>query len=87
MTGLLGSIAGVLGGLIGTYFSIGNTTNPKERAFVVHCAIGVWLFVAAFLAGMFLLPAPYNFLLWIPFPILLIVGIRWMNARQARLRT
>jgi hypothetical protein len=38
------------------------------------------------LLGIFLIPSPYNYLLWIPYPIVLILGIRWMNAQQAQIR-
>jgi hypothetical protein len=83
---ILGSMIGVAGGIFGTWASIRHTQTAVERAFMVRCAIGTWLFVGAFLLGLFLIPSPYNYLLWIPYPILLILGIRWMNARQAELR-
>ena len=83
---ILGSAIGILGGILGTWASIRHTNTPAERAFMIRCAIGTWLFVGAFLLGIFLIPSPYNYLLWIPYPILLILGIRWMNAQQAQFR-
>jgi hypothetical protein len=84
--GILGAVIGIMGGILGTWASIRHTQLPAERAFMVRCAIGIWLLVAAFLAGLFLIPSPFSYLLWIPYPIALILGIRWMNARQAALR-
>ena len=84
---ILGSVIGITGGIFGTWASIRHTQSPAERVLMIRCAIGTWLFVGAFLLGLFLIPSPYNYLLWIPYPILLILGIRWMNARQAELRT
>jgi hypothetical protein len=84
--GILGSAIGILGGILGTWASVRNTQTPAERAFMVRCAIGTWLFVGAFILGLFLIPSPYNYLLWIPYPILLILGIRWMNTQQAKRR-
>lgn len=84
--GILGSCIGILGGIFGTWASIRHTHSQAERAFMIRCALGIWLLVAAFLAGLFLIPSPFNYLLWIPYPILLVVGIRWMNARLAELR-
>jgi hypothetical protein len=84
--GIIGSVLGILGGIIGTWASIRHTQTPAERAFMVRCAIGTWLFVGAFLLGLFTIPSPYNYLLWIPYPILLVLGILWMNAKQALLR-
>ena len=83
---ILGSAIGVTGGIFGTWASIRHTRTPAERALMIRCAIVTWLFVGAFLLGLFLIPSAYNYLLWIPYPILLILGIRWMNARQAELR-
>jgi hypothetical protein len=83
---ILGSLFGLLGGAIGTWCSIRNTGGPRERTFIVRAAIGGWIFVLAFVAGLFLLPQPYNFLLWVPYLVLLVLGIVWLNRRQARIR-
>jgi len=72
--------------MVGTYFSIKNTAGPRERRFMIQVAIVAWIVVSAFLAGLLLLPKPYNFLLWIPYGIALPVGIIWSNRRQQRIR-
>ncbi len=80
--GLLGSFIGILGGAIGTYFSIRNTNGPRERAFMIRCAVVGWALITLFLAAMFLLPAPHRGFLWIPYIIVLPFGIRFGNRRQ-----
>jgi hypothetical protein len=84
--GIVGAVIGVLGGLIGTYFSIKNTAGPRERRFMIQVAIVAWIAVSAFVAGLLLLPSPYNFLLWIPYGIALPLGILWCNRRQQLIR-
>ena len=37
--GIIGGALGVLGGAIGTYFSIKNTSGPRERAFLIRISI------------------------------------------------
>jgi Ca2+/Na+ antiporter len=83
---ILGSAVGIFGGVLGTWCSIHNTRTAAERAFMIRCSIAVWVLVTAFLAGLMLVPQPYNYLLWIPYPIILTAGILWMNRMQARLR-
>ncbi|MFH1680722.1 MAG: hypothetical protein ABIH26_08765 [Candidatus Eisenbacteria bacterium] len=84
--GISGAVIGLIGGVVGTYFSVKNTRGPRERAFVVKaCATG-WAAVVLFLSLMFVLPNPYRFLLWIPYLILLPIGIRFWNRAQQRIR-
>ena len=83
--GVVGSLVGVAGGLIGTYFSIKNTNGPRERAFMIRSAIVCWIGVAAFLAAMFLVPQA-RLWLWIPYCILLLLGIRYGNKKQMAIR-
>ena len=89
-TGLIGAILGgalgVAGGVIGTYFSIKNTKGPMERAFMVKASVVTWAAVVVFVGLMFLLPSPYRYLLWIPYGILLPLGILKMNKRLAEIR-
>lgn len=84
--GIVGGSVGLLGGVIGTYASIKNTNGPRERAFMIKAAVMTWIGVTLFLALLFLLPRPYNFLLWIPYAIALPLGIRWCNRRQQAIR-
>jgi hypothetical protein len=84
--GLLGGLGGLAGGAIGTYFSIRNTSSPRERQFMIRVSVVAWIAITIFLAGLFLLPKPYAWLLWIPYPIALILAIRWCNRRQMQIR-
>ena len=84
--GIAGSVLGILGGAIGTWFSIKNTNGPRERAFMARVAIIAWVAITLFLALLLTLPQPYNFLMWIPYGILLPLGIRRTNRIQAELR-
>lgn len=84
--GIVGSAIGVLGGIIGTYFSIKNTKGPSERAFMVKASIVGWGALILFFALMILLPHPYRHFLWIPYGVLLPLGIIKGNRIQAELR-
>ena len=84
--GIVGGSFGLVGGTIGTYFSIKNTLGPRERAFMIRAAIGTWVGVSLFLVGLLLLPRPYNFLLWVPYGIALPLAILWCNRRQQAIR-
>ena len=84
--GILDSLLGVAGGLMGTYFTIKNTKGPRERAFTIKGSIICWAFVIAFLAGLWLIPFWYNLLLWVPYAILLVFGIQKWNQTQLRIR-
>ena len=84
--GIVGSVVGLMGGIIGTYFSIKNTNSPEEKAFVIKAVAWGWIGVLLFLGGLFLLPKPYNFLLWIPYGVMLPYAIIKMNKKQSELR-
>lgn len=83
---LIGSAIGVIGGAVGTYFSIKNTAGPKERTFMIRVALTAWLALLAFVAGLLAFPKPFNWLLWVPYGIGLPFGIRWCNRRQTQIR-
>ena len=86
MGGLLGTFFGGVGGAVGTYFSIKNTSGPRERAFMIRASVVGWVAVAVFLAGLILLPNPYRFLLFLPYVLALPISIVWVNKRQAKIR-
>ncbi len=75
------------GGVVGTYFSIKNTAGPRERSFMIRVSAIAWVAITAFLAGLLLLPKPYNWLLWVPYAIALPLCIRSLNQRQRQIRT
>jgi hypothetical protein len=82
----LGCLGGLAGGVIGTYCSIRNAKGPRERGFVIRASLTCWLAVLLFLAGLLLLPRPWNMLLWIPYVPLLLIGIRSWNRRQMQIQ-
>ena len=82
---ILGTALGITGGLIGTYFSIKNTNGPRERGFMIRASIVCWILVILFLGLMFILPSPHRYLLWIPYAILLPLGIVVGNRIQKRI--
>lgn len=85
--GIAGALLGLAGGVIGTYFSIRNTQGPRERAFMVRCALVCWGAILGFLALLVCVPDPYRGLLWIPYGILLPLGIMHGNRRQQAIRS
>lgn len=86
MGGIVGGVLGVLGGVVGTYFSVKNTSGPRERTFMVKVAAVAWVAITAFVLGLLMLPRPFNMLLWIPYVIALPLGILWCNRRQQLIR-
>jgi len=83
---IIGSVGGIAGGVIGTYFSVKNTNSPREKAFMIRASVGIWFGVTIFLLMLFLLPTPYKWLPWIPYSVLLPITIITLNKRQAKIR-
>ena len=83
---IIGGGGGVLGGVIGTYFTIKNTNGPRERAFTIKGSILCWVFITLFIAGMCLIPSWYKITLVIPYVVVLFFGIRKWNEIQFRIR-
>jgi Ca2+/Na+ antiporter len=84
--GILGSVIGIAGGLFGTYCSIKNTNGPRERAFMIKGAVICWVAMLVFLALQLVLPNLYRWLMWIPYALLLPLGIFYANRTQQRIR-
>ena len=82
----LGGLAGLAGGVFGTYVSIKNTNGPKERAFMVKCSVFAWTGIIVFLSLLFVVPMPYKLYLWIPYGLLLPFAVKHGNKRQAEIR-
>ncbi len=61
--GLVGACVGLLGRATGTVMGIRSTNGPLERRFTIRASVIAWLLRATFLAGLILLPQPYNWLL------------------------
>lgn len=84
--GIVGGVIGLAGGVIGTYFSIKNTHGPRECSFMIKAAVVCWLAIVIFLALLLALPDPYRWFMWIPYGILLPLGITFGNRRQQAIR-
>lgn len=84
--GIIGGVLGIIGGIIGSWASIKNTQSQRERRFVVTAVIISWVVILTFLTLFFVLPMQYRFYLWIPYSVLLPLGIITWNRKQARLR-
>ncbi|MCU0856822.1 MAG: hypothetical protein MUC65_00270 [Pontiellaceae bacterium] len=84
--GIAGSVLGLAGGIIGTYFSIRNTNGPLERSFMIKSAVVCWIAILIFLGLLLGLPDPYRYFMWIPYSILLPLGIICGNRRQQAIR-
>ena len=84
--GILGGVLGIAGGILGTYCSIKNTNSSREQAFMIKASVIGWIAILVFLGLMFALPNPYRYYLWIPYGILLPLGIITGNRRQQAIR-
>jgi len=80
--GILGCVLGFAGGAIGTYCSIKHTKGPLEKRFMIKASIVTWVALSIFLGLLIALPTPYRFFMWVPYGILLPLGIRYSNKRQ-----
>lgn len=85
--GYVGCFIGLLGGILGTYVSIKNSTGPRERAFIIKASLLCWIFVVGFLAALFLAPPFWRWVLWSLYILLLLWGIIAMNKAQSRIRS
>jgi len=83
---IIGCTIGLIGGIIGTYCSIRNTNGPKERAFMVKASVMVWVGIVLFLGLMFALPNPYRYFMWIPYSVLLPLGVICGNKMHQKIR-
>ncbi|MDD2237922.1 MAG: hypothetical protein PHG65_12020 [Kiritimatiellae bacterium] len=84
--GIAGGVLGLAGGIIGTYFSVKNTNGPLERSFMIKSAVVCWIAVLIFLGLLVGLPNPYRYFAWIPYSILLPLGIMYGNRRQQAIK-
>ncbi len=84
--GIAGGIIGLAGGIVGTYFSIKNTSGPRERSFMIKSASVCWIAILIFFGLLLSLPSPYRWFMWIPYGILLPLCIIYINRRQQAFR-
>lgn len=85
MVGVLGSLTGAAAGLAGTYLAIVSAAGPKEKAFMVRCAVVCWGAVVLVVAARFFLPV-----FW---PVVTVGGVLvlrpalwWWSDRQVEIR-
>ena len=83
---ILGGLLGILGGAMGTYFSIKNTKGPRERAFMVRASVVCWFGVIIFVLGTWFVPVPYKYGLITIYVVGLLLAVRYWNRRQAAIR-
>ena len=83
--GILGIVLGFGGGLIGVYVPYRLATSPRQKAYILRSAAFVLGLVMALMVGLTLVPAPWNLLVWIPYIVMLLVSIGWMNKGQKRI--
>jgi hypothetical protein len=81
-----GTLLGVLGGVYGTWNSIKQTNGPRERAFVVKMSVLFWIVVSLFVVLVFVLPAPWNYYIWLPYGLWLTSTIRRSDLKQQAIR-
>lgn len=83
---IVGGVIGLAGAIVGTYFSIKNTKGPRERSFVIKAAAVGWIAGLLFLGLLFGLPDPYRWFMWIPYSIVLPLGIIYGNRKLQAIR-
>jgi hypothetical protein len=86
ISGIAGTAIGLMGAGLGTFFSVVNARGPGERALTVRLALAGWLWMAALVAWLLLMPHPWRqgaVLLTLP-PLL---SIPWLNRRLAQCRS
>jgi hypothetical protein len=85
--GGLGAAIGLAGGIYGVRASLRNAKSDAERRLVWRFTAAILALIGLLMAGLFLLPPPYNWLSWIPYSIVLVVSIRYANQLLAELRS
>lgn len=83
--GILGSLLGIAGGVAGCYIPYRLATTRWQKAFVLKASAFFWVLVLVFLAGIFLLPSPWKHFIWLPYIVILLLSINWINKRQQQM--
>lgn len=85
--GGLGALLGLAGGYYGVRASLKGAKSDAERRLVWRFSAAILVLIGLLMAGLLLIPAPYNMLTWIPYAIVLLLSIQYANRLQAELRT
>lgn len=81
----VGPALGVLGGIVGTVFSLRNTSSPRERRFVIVAAISIWLLIGLIVTVLHFVPSLRS-CVWVAIVALAVLGIPIFNRQQERSR-
>jgi len=81
-----GTLLGFLGGVYGSWNSLQQTNGLREWAFVVKMTILYWIVVPLFVVSIFILSAPWNQYIWLPYGLWLTYTIRSSDRKQQALR-
>jgi len=84
--GIAGGLIGLGGAILGTWVSVRNTRGPRERAFMVKAVAVAWVGGLVFLGLLLGLPDPYRWFVWLPYAVLLPLGIVYGNRRHRTIR-
>ena len=79
-------IIGLMGGILGSYFSIKRAIDSKEKAFIIKIVIAGWIGTTIFLALLFLTPTPYRIFIFVPYSIIMTITIIKGNKILAKIR-
>ena len=82
----VGCTLGLLGAAIGSWVSIHNTKGPRERAFVIRSVIYAWLLMILIMLPFLFIGSAYFAFAWIPYTILMSIGVSYWNKKQAKIR-
>jgi len=83
--GILGIVLGLGGGILGPYIPYRNAQSSRQKSFILRSAAIVVGLVLLLMLGQAFTPFPWNLLLWVPYIVLLLLCIAWMNKGQKRI--
>lgn len=78
---IVGGGFGLLGGIIGCWFSIKNARPGPQRCFMINMVWWFWLAALGLAIVVMLVPGPYRFIVIPAFSMILPLWIRWGNKR------
>ncbi|MGA3268334.1 MAG: hypothetical protein ABSE16_16105 [Verrucomicrobiota bacterium] len=83
--GIVGSVFGLTGGLIGTYHSYRSAKSSRERRFVIWASINIFVYVGSYLAVLFLFPLNRP-MVFVPYALILSSGLVYLSRRQSKIQ-